>query len=244
MSPEPGSSKKIQSGIAERATTVIQRIEDACRRADRDPSEITLVAVSKRHPASKVREAAAAGLRVFGENLVQEGVAKAAELPVGLEWHLIGPMQSNKVRPAVETFDVLHAVDRPKIAHLVGKECLRTRRDVPVFVQMNVGGEDSKHGFEPLRFEETVRPLTQIEGLRIVGLMAIPPWEEDPEDARRWFRQLRGLRDEAAGWSDWQGCPGLLSMGMSHDFEIAIEEGATHVRVGTDIFGERPAPAS
>ena len=228
-------------GIAERLAQITKRLEAACRRAGREPSEVTLVAVSKRHPASKVGEAAAAGLQVFGENQVQEGVGKAAELPPDLEWHLIGPMQSNKVRPAVETFDVLHAVDRVKIARRVAKECLRQGRDVPIFVQVNVGDEGSKHGFPVDGFEEAVRPLAQIEGLRIAGLMAIPPWEDDPEDARRWFRQLRHLRDQAAGWSEWQGFPGLMSMGMSHDFEVAIEEGATHVRVGTDLFGPRPS---
>lgn len=239
MSRDPAADDT--TGVAERAQGIQDRLEAACRRAGREPSEVTLVAVSKRHPASKVREAVAAGLRVFGENHVQEGVGKAAELPVDLEWHLIGPMQSNKVRPAVETFDVLHAIDRAKIARRVGQECLRQGRDVPVFIQVNVGGEGTKHGFPVDRFEDTVRPLRDIEGLRIVGLMAIPPWEEDPEDARPWFRQLRELRDTVAGWHDWQGFPGLLSMGMSHDFEVAVEEGATHVRVGTDIFGERPS---
>lgn len=236
-----GNSAQAAEGVAERLAKISKRLGDACRRAGREPSEVTLVAVSKRHPASKVREAAAAGLRVFGENHVQEGVGKAAELPPDLEWHLIGPMQSNKVRPAVETFDVLHAVDRVKIARRVAKECLRQSRDVPVFVQVNVGEEESKHGFPVEGFEAAVRPLAQIKGLRIAGLMAIPPWEDDPEDARRWFRRLRELRDQAVSWSDWQGFPGLLSMGMSHDFEVAIEEGATHVRVGTDLFGPRPS---
>ncbi|MDA8017250.1 MAG: YggS family pyridoxal phosphate-dependent enzyme [Thermoanaerobaculia bacterium] len=242
MSPELGSEETSDdSRLVARAGQVMSRLDAACRRAGRDPSELTLVAVSKRHPAAKVREAHAAGLRVFGENHVQEGVSKAAALPAELEWHLIGPMQSNKVRPAVETFDVLHAVDRLKIAERVARECLRQDRDVPVFVQVNVGGEQTKHGFPVGRFEETVRPLARIDGLRIVGLMAIPPWEEDPERSRHWFRELRQLRDTASSWSDWHGFPGLLSMGMSHDFEVAIEEGATHLRVGTDIFGRRPS---
>lgn len=231
------------SGIAQRIDTVERRLADACRKAGRERSEITLVAVSKRHPADAVRAAAGAGLRVFGENLVQEGVGKVAELagelPEDVQWHLIGPLQSNKVRLAVETFDVLHAVDRVKIARKVGKECLSQRREVPVFIQVNVGDEDSKHGFAVEDFEPTVRPLVEIDGLRIVGLMAIPPWEEDPEGSRRWFRRLRELRDRAAAWPEWRGFEGLLSMGMSHDFVVAIEEGATHVRVGTDIFGPR-----
>lgn len=227
-------------------------METACEIAGRDPASVTLVAISKRHPEERIRAAVAAGHRVFGENQVQEGMAKveslaglsaglSAEGDVPLEWHMVGPLQSNKVKKAVASFDVLHAVDRAKIARKVGRECREQGRRVPVFVQVNVGGEESKHGFSVADFEEKVRPLAAIEGLEILGLMAIPPFEEDPEDARRWFRRLRELRDETRDWPEWSEVPGLLSMGMSHDFEMAIEEGATHVRVGTDVFGPRPS---
>lgn len=234
--------------VSERLESVRRRIETACEIAGRDPATVTLVAISKRHPEERIRAAAAAGQRVFGENLVQEGMAKVeslAELSAGLdeplEWHLVGPLQSNKVKKAVATFDVLHAVDRAKIARKVGKECLEQGRRVPAFVQVNVGAEESKHGFPVDRFEEKVRPLVGIDGFEILGLMTIPPFEEDPDEARRWFRRLRELRDQTREWPEWSEVPGLLSMGMSHDFEMAIEEGATHVRVGTDVFGPRPA---
>lgn len=236
MSP----SEESGTGIPSRFERVRQRIERACARTGRATSEVTLVAVSKRQPSERIRAAVAIGQRIFGENQVQEALAKQPELPSDLEWHLIGPLQSNKVKLAASGFAVIHSLDRPKIARKLDEQGAELGRPIQVFVQVNIGGEGSKHGFAPDRFEAEVRPLGSFEHLRIMGLMAIPPYEEEPEGARRWFRQLRELRDQAAGWSDWQEFPGLLSMGMSHDFEIAIEEGATHVRVGTDLFGPRP----
>ena len=170
---------------------------------------------------------------------MQEAVAKAPELPPDLDWHMIGPLQSNKIKAAARLFDTVHSIDRVKAARLLDKEAGRLKRRIDVFIQVNVGREPEKHGFEPGQMSESVRPLQDLKHLRVVGLMAIPPYEEDPDDARRWFRALRELRDTAASWPDWQDFPGYLSMGMSHDFEVAVEEGATHVRVGTDIFGSR-----
>ena len=231
----------MSESVAGRLAEIRRRIEEACRRRGRSAGEVRLLAVSKRQPMERIREAIDAGHRCFGENQVQEAVAKAADLPPDLEWHMIGPLQSNKVKPAARLFDAVHSLDRPKIARLLHKEAARLDRRIEVFVQVNVGDEPSKHGYSVDDFETEVRPLAELEHLRVVGLMAIPPFEEDPERARHWFAELRRLRDRAASWPEWSEFPGRLSMGMSHDFEIAIEEGATDVRVGTDIFGPRPS---
>lgn len=239
--------------ITRRFAAVHRRIVDACARADRRPEGVTLVAVSKRQPLVRLRAAIAAGHRIFGENRVQEAEEKRGDLPADLEWHLVGPLQSNKVKRAARLFDVVHSLDRVKIARLLDHEARELGRTIDTFVQVDVGDEASKSGFSVDSFDDRVRGLLEYgrvgpddpgsappAGLRFVGLMAIPPYEEDPEHARRWFRKLRALRDRAASWPEWRGFEGRLSMGMSHDFEIAIEEGATHVRVGTDLFGERP----
>ena len=152
---------------------------------------------------------------------------------------MIGPLQGNKVKAAARLFDVVHSLDRDRIAGLLNKELAGLRRRIDVFVQVNIGAEASKHGYLESTFEADVRPLVEHEQLRLVGLMAIPPFEEQPGEARRWFRKLRLLRDRVGSWSEWSEFQGYLSMGMSHDFEVAIAEGATHIRVGTDIFGSR-----
>ncbi|MFY9824680.1 MAG: YggS family pyridoxal phosphate-dependent enzyme [Thermoanaerobaculia bacterium] len=228
--------------VAERLAWIRDRIEDACRRSGRPPGSVTLVGASKTQGSDRVAEAWAAGLRVFGENRVQEAVAKSRELPprvVDIEWHLIGPLQSNKVRPAVELFRVVHSVDRPQIAEALDREAAARSKTLDALLEINLGAEESKHGFVPEGLAEAVRPLTGLTHLRIAGLMAIPPPGETAEDSRPWFRQLRALRDDLAARPEWQGFPGWLSMGMSDDFEVAIEEGATHVRVGTALFGPR-----
>jgi len=232
-------SKAAELCVAARLAELERRIRAACERCGRDPAEIVLVGIGKRQPLERLREAAAAGLRVFGENRVQEAVEKSAELPVEIEWHLVGPLQSNKVKPAVRLFDTIHSLDRLKIARVLDREAERQKRRLRGFIQVNVGLEPSKHGFPADGLAEAVRPLAELERIAVVGLMAIPPYEEDPERARSWFRQLRELRDELAARPEWTGCRGWLSMGMSHDFEVAIEEGATHVRVGTALFGPR-----
>ncbi len=230
----------VESTVAERLESVRRRLREACERSGRDPREVTLLGIGKRQPIERVRAAIAAGLQIFGENQVQEAVAKSAELPVDLEWHFVGHLQSNKVKPAVRLFDVVHSVDRLKIARRIDGEAGRQGRRIQGMIEVNLGGEPSKHGFPAADLIEAVRPLADLEHLRIVGLMAIPPYEEDLVAARGWFRRLRELRDEIAARDEWEDFPGWLSMGMSHDFEAAIEEGATHVRVGTSIFGARP----
>jgi pyridoxal phosphate enzyme (YggS family) len=227
------------AAIAARVASVRGEIAAACARAGRDPREVTLVAASKAQPAAKLRAAWDAGVRVFGENRVQEAAAKRGALPAGAEWHLLGPLQSNKVRPAVELFATLHALDREKVFHAVAAEASRHGVELSAFVEVNVGEEASKHGFAPAGLPAALAPLRALPGLRLVGLMAIPPFAEDPERARPWFARLRALRDELAATTGWEGFPGWLSMGMSGDYAIAVEEGATHVRVGTALFGPR-----
>ncbi len=215
---------------------------------------MALVGAGKTQPAASLSPYLAAGLRLIGENRVQEALAKRRELAemaamAGLppvEWHLIGPLQSNKVRPALDIFTCLHSLDRPSIAAAIDGEAARRGVVLTGLVEVNLGEEASKHGFPPTGLAAAVRPLARLGNLRIVGLMAIPPPAEAadadaPDGAgRRWFRRLRELRDALGHEPEWAGWPGWLSMGMSDDFEVAIEEGATHVRVGTALFGRRP----
>lgn len=230
--------------IPDRLRQISRRIEEACRRSGRRPEEVVLVGASKTQPAEVVAEAWRAGLRVFGENRVQEAVAKSRELAdpdmgTTIDWHLIGPLQSNKVKPALDLFRTVHSIDRPRIAEALDQEAGRRGLLVSGLLEVNLGNEESKHGFSPDGLAEAVRPLAGLEHLKIVGLMAIPPQADDPESSRSWFRKLRELRDELGARPEWPGFPGWLSMGMSHDFEVAVEEGATHVRVGTLLFGAR-----
>ncbi len=227
------------SDVAARYRQIRRRIDDACARAGRHPGEVVLVGASKRQSLERMRAALAAGLTVFGENQVQEAQAKQGELPAA-EWHLLGPLQSNKVKRAAGLFSTFHAVDRVKIGRRLDHEARDRGLRLDGFLEVNLGGEESKHGFRPETLLAEARPLAGLAGLRIVGLMAIPPFEEELTRARSWFRQLRELRDALATEPEWHALPGWLSMGMSHDFEAAILEGATHVRVGTALFGERP----
>lgn len=226
--------------ISERYLQITRRIEEACRRSGRRPEEVVLVGASKTQPAEVLAEAFRAGLRAFGENRVQEAVAKSLALTsYDIEWHLIGPLQSNKVKPALDLFRIVHSVDRPGIAQALDKEAGKRGLAITGLLEVNLGQEESKHGFPPEGLAEAARPLADLQHLKIVGLMAIPPQADDPEGSRPWFRKLRELRDELAARPEWPGFPGWLSMGMSHDFEVAVEEGATHVRVGTLLFGPR-----
>jgi PLP dependent protein len=231
--------KRKPDPLGERLGEIRERIAAACARAGRRPEEVTLVGASKTQPPERLAAAFAAGLRVFGENRVQEAAAKVGELPGAIEWHLIGPLQSNKARAAAELFAVVESVDRPKIARALDAEAARLGRRIPCFVEVNLGSEESKHGFPAAGLLQALEPLRACRHLEIVGLMAIPPLAADPEASRPWFRRLRALRDELATARGWEGFAGRLSMGMSGDFEVAVEEGATHVRVGTALFGSR-----
>lgn len=237
MTPLPSSDR------VERLAAVRREIAAAAERSGRNPAEISLLAVTKTQPVAAVRELWEAGVALFGENRVQEAAEKIPQLPARsdrpIEWHLIGPLQSNKVRQAVDLFRTFHAIDRPKIAEALDREAGQRNLALRGFLEVNLGEEPSKHGFSPRNLAGQVRPLADLAHLRIVGLMAIPPQGELLEEARSWFRRLRELRDELAARPEWAGFPGWLSMGMSDDFPAAIEEGATHVRVGTRLFGPR-----
>ena len=227
------------AAVARRLAAIEARISAACGRAGRERSAVTLVGASKTQPGALLLAAHRAGLRDFGENRVQEGVAKSGELPPETAWHLLGPLQSNKVRPAVRTFSLFHAVDRPAIAHDLDREAAKQGRKLVGLLEVNLGDEGSKHGFAIAGLAEAAAPLAALENLAIRGLMAIPPPGPSPEDSRPWFRRLAALRAELDGRREWGGRLVHLSMGMSDDFEVAIEEGATFVRVGTALFGSR-----
>jgi pyridoxal phosphate enzyme (YggS family) len=232
------------NGAVEQLAIVRERIAAAEREAKRPAGAVTLVAVSKTFDADAIRPVIAAGQRVFGENRVQEAQAKWPALKQAfpdIELHLIGPLQSNKAKRAAALFDCVHSIDRVKIARTLDREAAALGRRLPVFLEVNLGGEPSKHGFDPERLAEAARPLAELEALRVVGLMAVPPPADDPEASRPWFRRLRELAEELAGRPEWAGFPRHLSMGMSDDFEVAVEEGATHVRVGSALFGPREA---
>lgn len=218
-----------------------RRIERACRIAGREPGDVTIVGASKRQPLDRLRAVYDQGLRCFGENRVQEAEEKQPQLPVDIDWHLIGPLQSNKVRRAVARFSTIHSVDRLKIARALDRAAAESGKLLDAFIQVNIGDEPSKSGFDPdaLGSADLLEPLLGTEHIRWRGLMAIPPPETDPDRARHWFRRLRALSDELRARDDRLGSD--LSMGMSSDFEIAVEEGATHVRLGSILFGERPA---
>jgi len=209
-------------------------MEAAADRAGRDPGEVKVVAVSKTHPADVLREAIAAGAVPLGENKVQEAEGKISELGrAAAEWHLIGHLQSNKARKAVQLFDVIQTVDSIELAERLERICGDEGREtLRVLVQVDIAGESTKSGIPEEGLPVLIEYLQSCRGLKLEGLMIIPPYFDDPEATRPYFRRLREIRDRIMPG-------GELSMGMSHDFEVAIEEGATIVRVGTAIFGER-----
>lgn len=225
--------------IARNLAHVRERIAAACDLSRRSPDSVTLIGVSKGHPAAAATAAYDAGLTLLGENRVQEAAAKRPQCPAGVEWHLLGPLQSNKAKLAVETFTAIHSLDRLKIASVLEERLRAQQQEMTAWIEVLLGDEESKHGFHPDHLAEQVVPLAALEHLRVVGLMAVPPYREDVEQTRPFFHRLRTLRDQLFARPEWAGRPGYLSMGMSHDFEVAISEGATHVRVGTAIFGPR-----
>jgi pyridoxal phosphate enzyme (YggS family) len=223
--------------LRDRLLRVRDRIGAAAARAGRDPSSITLVAVSKTMPVEVIREGLTAGITILGENRVQEARDKIASLPGLATWHLVGHLQTNKAKLAVDLFELIHSLDSLKLAEALDRHGREAAKVVRCLVEANLGGEESKSGTT----EEGVRPLLEaaarLPHVKIEGLMTIPPFLPEPEQVRPFFRRLRNLRNKLAG----EGFPlAELSMGMTHDFEVAIEEGATMVRVGTAIFGARP----
>jgi hypothetical protein len=253
-------------GLAENIHQVQDRIAAACAQAGRAPSDVTLVAVSKTFPAEVVIEAYRLGLRDFGENRVEEAVPKISYVKIQISnspwlanqqaairnpkseiaWHLVGHLQSRKARDAIELFDMIHSVDSLKLADKLSRLCVESGRVMPILLECNVSGEETKYGFPVARAEDKPRWLADAEailalpGVRVEGLMTVAPLAADAEDARPVFRALRQLRDELAArfpQASWRH----LSMGMTDDFEVAIQEGATKVRIGRAVFGERQA---
>jgi len=225
-------------GLVENLHSIQARIRNAALRAGRDPASVTLLAVSKTHPPATIAEAAQLGLAVFGENKVQEAKAKIPLCPGKLRWHMIGHLQSNKCRDAVMLFQMVQSVDSLALAEELNKRADQAARTLPILLEVNIVGEASKFGYKPSQLLADFKALNDFPRLEIHGLMTVPPWSPVPEKVRPVFVQLRTLKQE---------CEQLLgaslphlSMGMSGDFEVAIEEGATMVRIGSALFGERP----
>lgn len=224
--------------VAESLRRTRERIAHACGRARRDPASVRIVAVTKTHPAELVAAAIAAGADAIGENRVQEAAEKRPLVAGTIPWHLVGPLQRNKAKLALDVFDLVETVDRPQLADRLEMLLAAADRILPVFVEVNVGGEAQKSGIEPAASPSLIEHmLTRCSHLRFAGLMTVPPYHPDPERSRPYFAALRGLAAELALRFS---LPALeLSMGMSEDFEVAVEEGATWVRLGRVLFGER-----
>jgi pyridoxal phosphate enzyme (YggS family) len=217
---------------------VRRRVEAACRRAGRDAAGVSIAAVAKTHGPEAVREGADCGLTAFAESRVQEAAQKIPLCPGNLEWHMVGHLQRNKVRAAVRLFRVIHSVDSWRLLEGVDRECAEAGCVMPVMIEVNVSGERSKFGAAPEEVPSWLERSGTLVHVSLIGLMTIPPFTPEPEQARPYFRRLRELRDQ------WRERTGIelreLSMGMSGDFETAVEEGATWIRLGTALFGPRP----
>jgi len=223
--------------IADNISSIRRRMAQAAERAGRDPRQVQLVAVTKTVGVAQIREAMQAGVDILGENRLQEAEAKFAEIGQQVKWHLIGHLQTNKVNPALAIFDMIHSLDSLHLAQALNRRTAGRR--VACLLEVNLGGEETKYGVAPQEVCDTLRQLDKLENLEIQGLMVIPPYTEDPEASRPYFRQLARLAQEGNNLSLENINLRHLSMGMSHDFEVAIEEGATMVRIGTAIFGPR-----
>ncbi len=224
--------------VREGLAAVRAAMAEAARRAGRDPSDVALVAVTKTVPVERIREAIQAGVTIVGESRVQEAQAKRGAVDSPVEWHLVGHLQTNKAKLAVALFDMIHSLDSLPLAQDLSRHAQERGRDLRVLLQVNLSRETTKTGVDETDLEPLLEQVSRLPRIRMEGLMTLPPYSPSPEEARPFFRRLRQIRDRLA-------CPELplphLSMGMSHDFPIAIEEGATLVRVGTAIFGPRPS---
>ena len=230
--------------LTERLAEIRRRIDSSVRAANRAPEEVLLIAVSKTHPPFVLQQAIEAGVGALGENRLQEAEAKITELGrERVSWHLIGHLQANKARRAVQLFDLIHSLDSSALAQRLDRLCREEgRAELPVLIQVDLAGEATKSGVSEDELPGLVATVKACERLRLLGLMTLPPFFEEAEQARPFFKRLRELRDELQSSGAFGAHRGALSMGMSHDFEVAIQEGATMVRVGTAIFGDRPAP--
>jgi len=228
--------------LAANLASVRERIAAACARANRDPGSVTLLAVTKTQPPDVVSEAARLGLALFGENKVQEAKNKISMCPGRLGWHMIGHLQSNKARDAVTLFSMIQSIDSLHLAEEISKRAEQASKTMPILLEVNIVGEASKFGYKPEQLLADFNQLNALPRIEIHGLMTVPPWTPSPERVRPVFRRLRELKTEC---EQILGAPlPQLSMGMTGDFEVAIEEGATLVRIGTGLFGERPKPTN
>ncbi|HTA95814.1 MAG TPA: YggS family pyridoxal phosphate-dependent enzyme [Verrucomicrobiae bacterium] len=223
--------------LPDNLNSIQQRIRAACDRCGREPNSVTLLAVSKTHPPETIQAAADCGLLFFGENKIQEAKAKIPLCSARLRWHFIGHLQSNKCRDAVELFEMIQSVDSLSLAQEINKRCEAAAKRMPILLEVNLAGEASKFGYKPEQLLSELKEINFLQRLEIRGLMTVPPWSPDAENSRAHFKRLRELKTEC---EQILGAPlPHLSMGMSGDFEVAIEEGATIVRVGTALFGPR-----
>ena len=239
---EPSQPEKVLS-VAQNVARVQERIRQAAQRVGRDPATVRLIAAAKTVEVARIRAAIAAGVSIIGENYLQEARRKIGQLGrETVEWHLIGTLQRNKVRYVFDLFDMVHTIDRVELAEEMQRRGERLHRSMPVLLEVNIGGEESKSGFTPQALLADVEKLASLSQVQIRGLMTIPPPTATPEEARPYYQELRDVRDRLRA----RGMAGMecveLSMGMTADFEVAVEEGATMVRVGTAIFGPRPTP--
>lgn len=234
-----------ESDIRNRLETVQENIIKACKTSDRDPSSVKLVIVTKGHTRDIVAKVIAAGGKLIGENYVEEALTKKKTIgPASVEWHMVGHIQSRKARSAIDCFDFIHSVDRLKIARKLNHFAELSNKEIPVLIECNVSGEESKNGYllhresEWVSFINEIAQILEFRNIKVKGLMTIPPYREDVEEIRKYFRKLRELKDfleDELPQNNW----GELSMGMSHDYVVAVQEGATIVRVGTAIVGPR-----
>jgi len=229
--------------ISENLVQVKRCIIEAAKRAGRDPSGVRLLAVTKEQSDATVAKGIQAGMTLLGENKVQEasGKIEAFGRKNGLEWHFIGRLQKNKVKFIFDLFDLIHSVDSLALAEAIHKKAQKIGSCMPILLQVNISGEKSKLGIDPLDLPREIRKFAKLEGVKISGLMTIPPFDGDPETSRPYYARLRELRDTCSSLNIPRICLDELSMGMSNDYEVAIEEGATLVRVGTGLFGPRPS---
>ncbi|MCI8599348.1 MAG: YggS family pyridoxal phosphate-dependent enzyme [Lachnospiraceae bacterium] len=225
--------------VVENLAEVERKVCEACKRAGRSRSEVTLIAVSKTKPVSMIEELLPGGTRDFGENKVQELCEKYEQLPKDIRWHLIGHLQRNKVKYVVDKACLIHSVDTLRLAQTISEEAVKRQMIVPILVEVNVAGEESKFGVSPKDTEDLIREIAKLPAIFVQGLMTIAPFVTDPEENREYFVNLKKLSVDIKSKNIDNVCMNVLSMGMTGDYEVAIEEGATMVRVGTGIFGER-----
>ena len=229
----------MNSYISNNYLEVLHNVEETALACGRDEKEITLIAVSKTKPVEMLQEAYQAGARDFGENKVQEIMDKYDKLPSDIRWHMIGHLQTNKVKYIADKVYMIHSIESEKLAKEINKQALKAGRVIPILIEVNIAGEESKFGVTPAECEQLIRSIHSLPGIAVKGLMAVPPFVQNPEDNRQYFNALKQLSVDIMQKNIDNVCMDFLSMGMSGDYTVAIEEGANLVRVGTNIFGER-----